>query len=68
MSNWYSSVFSYDKTFTEKFDELAQIALKEILRLEEDEDWDFNDKERYNLMKEVIDMHEKCRTEMMKDI
>lgn len=68
MSNWNHSVFYYNHSFTEKFDDFILEVLKEINYLEEMEEGDRDDKERYDLLNKIVDIHEECQRTQMWDI
>lgn len=68
MSNWNHSVFYYNHSFTDKFDDFILEVLKEINYLEEMEEWDRNDNERYNFLNKIVDIYEECQLTEMWDI
>lgn len=68
MSNWNHSVFYYNHSFTDKFDDFILEVLKEIHYLEEMEEGDRDDKESYDLLNKIVDIYEECQRTQMWDI
>lgn len=68
MSNWNHSVFYYQHSLTDMFDKFIVEVLKEINYLEEMEEWDRNDKDKYDCLNKIVDIYEECQLTEMRDI
>lgn len=68
MSNWNRSIFCGRYALTEKFDAFIVEVLKELNHLEDMGDWDSDDKDRYDFLQKIVDIHEECQLTEMRDI
>lgn len=68
MSNWNHSVLYYKHSLTDMFDKFIKEVYKELNYIEEMEEGDRNDYERYRLLNKITDIYEECQQTEMLDI
>lgn len=66
IDSWRNSVLPY--RITDKFDELMTEVHKELDYLDNLEDWDLNDKKRYNMLNDILNLYEECQRTEISDI
>ena len=66
IDSWRNSVLPY--RITDKFDELMKEVHKELDYLDNLEDWDLNDNEKYRLLNNIVNVYEDCQNREIYDI